>query len=205
VVEVAMMSSVYPSLLSNLGMCHDGDVQTSRTGNRHGGLTMAPYNVYPTADGQIAILSVDEHHWCAIAQVLGHPEWSSDARFATKADRIRHMDELDRMIGEVTVKERKAPLFERLVAARVPSAPVRELPEVVNDEHLHATGMLRWIEHPEYGRMLAHGSPIVFKGESLAPYRASARLGADARDVLRDLLALDDEGFDMLKRSGAIA
>jgi CoA:oxalate CoA-transferase len=45
-VEVAMMSAVYPSLLSNLGLAREGAKATRRTGNRQGGLNMAPYNVY---------------------------------------------------------------------------------------------------------------------------------------------------------------
>ena len=31
-----------------------------RTGNRHGGLAEAPYNVYPASDGYVAIISVNE-------------------------------------------------------------------------------------------------------------------------------------------------
>jgi CoA:oxalate CoA-transferase len=192
-VEVSMMSAVYPSLLSNLGSAEEGATTTVRTGNRHGGLTMSPYNVYATRDGAIAILSVSDPHWRAIADVLGHPEWCDDERFATKASRIRYMDALDALIGEATAREDKAPLFERLVAARVPCAPVRELAEVVADEHLHSTGMLKWVQHPEYGRVLVHGSPLVFKGDQPPTYVPSRPLGADTERVLRDLFHLDPE------------
>jgi formyl-CoA transferase len=56
-VEVAMMSAVYPSLLSNLGLAREGVKATRRTGNRQGGLNMAPYNVYPTSDGAISAVA----------------------------------------------------------------------------------------------------------------------------------------------------
>src|SRR6201999_4546999 len=84
-VEVAMMSAVYPSLLSNLGLAEVGGKTTLRTGNRHGALLMAPYNVYPTSDGAIAILSVTEAHWVSLTNVLEHPEWREDVRFARPA------------------------------------------------------------------------------------------------------------------------
>ncbi len=202
-VEVSMMASVFPSLLSNLGLVDEHAATTKRTGNRHGGLTMAPYNVYPTRDGAIAILSVDEPHWRGIAKVLGHEEWLADRRFATNVDRIAHMAELDAAIAASTTKEPKMALFARLVEARVPSAPVRELPEVINDEHLHATGMLKWVEHPLFGRMLAQGSPLVFHHAPPVPYRPSAELGADTRAVLRDRLGLDDAALDALAEAGA--
>ena len=202
-VEAAMMSSVFPSLLSNLGIVRAGERTARRTGNRHGGLTMSPYNVYPTADGSIAILSVAEHHWRTIAEALGHPEWRDDPRFATKADRLRHMDALDALIGDVTRRETRTALFDRLVKARVPCAPVRELPEVIDDEHLHAIGMLKWIDHPEHGRVLVHGSPLVFKDQPPPAYEASHALGADIDTVLPALFGIDAARVATLAAQGA--
>lgn len=204
-VEVSMMSAVYPSLLSNLGLAEEGAKATRRTGNRHGGLSMAPYNVYPTSDGAIAILSVTEAHWSAIAATLECSDWCSDPRFASYAARVQNMDELDVAIGEQTARHAKAWLCQRLVDARVPCAPVQELSEVIDDPHLHATGMLRWFEHPEHGRILVHGSPLVFKDEAPAPYQASRQLGADTHAVLADLCGLDAAQVSVLAQRGAFS
>ncbi|HKP57394.1 MAG TPA: CoA transferase [Polyangiales bacterium] len=202
-VEVSMMSAVYPSLLSNLGLAREGVKPTPRAGNRHGGLLMAPYNVYPTADGAIAILSVTQAHWVAIAATLEHPEWCDDPRFASHFARVKNMDELDGLIGEQTSHLPKDELCTRLVRARVPCAPVRELAEVIEDPHLHATGMLRWFEHPEHGRILVHGSPLVFKEEAPAAYAPSQRLGEDTHAVLEELCGLDPAQISALEQRGA--
>jgi len=204
-VEVSMMSAVYPSLLSNLGLAEEGAKTTRRTGNRQGGLAMAPYNVYPTSDGAIAVLSVSQAHWLAIAAVLSHPEWCDDPRFASFTARIQNMEALDALIAEETSRVPKDQLCERLVNARVPCAPVRELSEVIHDPHLHATGMLRWFEHPEHGRILVHGSPLVFKDEAPATYQASRNLGADTHAVLAELCGLDAAGIAALEQRGAFA
>jgi CoA:oxalate CoA-transferase len=204
-VEVSMMSAVYPSLLSNLGLARVGAKTTPRTGNRHGGLTMAPYNVYPTSDGAIAILSVTKAHWEAIATVLERPEWCSDPRFATFVSRVQNMNELDREIGELTARMTKSDLCARLVEARVPCAPVRELAEVVDDPHLHSVGMLQWFEHPELGRILVHRSPLVFKDEAPVPYEASRALGADTQAVLEELCGYDGARISQLQQQGAFA
>ena len=204
-VEVSMMSAVYPSLLSNLGLAREGVKPTPRTGNRHGGLLMAPYNVYPTSDGAIAILSVTQAHWLAIAATLEHPEWCEDPRFASYLARVKNMDELDQLIGEQTSRVPKEELCERLVRARVPCAPVRELSEVIDDPHLHATGMLRWLEHPEHGRILVHGSPLVFKDEAPVAYEPSRKLGEDTRAVLEALCGLDAARIAALEQRGAFA
>ena len=203
-VEVSMLSSVFPSLLSSLGLHRRGDTGCKRTGNRHGGLTMSPYNVYDTADGAIAILSVSESHWQTIVRLLGHPEWLEDPRFAVKAARIRHMDAVDAALSAVTRTWTKAALFEALVAARVPCAPVRELDEVVHDPHLHQTGMLKWVQHPLYGEMLAHGSPLTFFDHQAPDYVPSGALGQDTEAVLKSFGRYSDTEYAALAAGGAL-
>ena len=191
-VEVSMLDSAFPPLLSSLGMHKLGDTSCKRTGNRHGGLTMSPYNVYPAADGNIAILGVSDAHWGALTKVLGHAEWETDPRFVTKAARIKHMDLLDHLIGEVTKTMPKQTLFDLLISHKIPSAPVRELDEVINDKHLHETGMLSWVDHPDFGRVLAHNSPIKFENHDSPPYQASRKLGEDTTTILKELFELPD-------------
>jgi formyl-CoA transferase len=49
-VEVSMMEAVYASLSSSLGLFYGSENKLPmRTGNRHGGLSLCPYNVYPAS------------------------------------------------------------------------------------------------------------------------------------------------------------
>src|SRR5438874_10427017 len=54
-VEVAMQETVYPSLAASFEYYHRTGNPPPRTGNRQAGLSTAPYNVYPCADGHAAI------------------------------------------------------------------------------------------------------------------------------------------------------
>lgn len=202
-VEVAMMDAVIPSLMSNLGLHRSGSRRNLRTGNAHGGLLVVPYNVYPVQDGGVAILAVSDAHWVALVHALDCPELVDDPRFSEKSNRVKNRVELDARISELTMKFNKEDLFERLIAARVPSAPVRDLDEVINDKHLHARGMLKWIEHPAYGRMLAMGSPLRFQGWGGPDDVASHELGADSREVLAQLAGITEAEFDELTQAGA--
>jgi formyl-CoA transferase len=204
-VEVAMFDAIYPTLASNTGMHPWGAPGPSRTGNRHGGMAVAPYNVYPASDGHIAILAINDRHWRGVVSVLGLEDMLGDARFETKASRVRHMDEVDRRVSEGTARLPKAELFDRLAAVHVPCAPVRELQEVVEDPHLHETRMLRWIEHPELGRVLVHDSPIVFADRPRGELAPSPALGRDTREVLADVLGMDASRIDSLAAQGAFA
>ncbi len=98
-VEVAMQEAVFPTLASNLGMLHKAQgVVPMRTGNRHGGLSVAPYNVYPAKDGHVAIICVAERHWASLLTAMGRDDLRDDPRFATNSDRARNMDD-DRCCG----------------------------------------------------------------------------------------------------------
>ena len=51
-VEVSMLEAIYPALASNIGLMYGASADRNpRTGNRHGGLSISPYNVYECRDG----------------------------------------------------------------------------------------------------------------------------------------------------------
>lgn len=189
-VEVSMMEAIYPALASNLGTHVAGDRSPKRTGNRHGGMGLAPYNVYPTRDGHVAIITSNDKHWDALVQALGLQALAADPRFRSREQRARHMEALDAEIATITLGFTQTDLLTRLRAARAPCAPVQELDDVVNDPHLIARGSLRHIQHPAYGDIVVPESPLRFADLPLEPYRPSAALGADTRDVLEQVLGL---------------
>ena len=55
----------------------------ARTGNRHGGLGISPYNVYATADGYVVLNAPGDQHFRSILDVIGRPDLKDDPRFAT--------------------------------------------------------------------------------------------------------------------------
>ena len=186
-----MLESVYPALASNLGMLHArGGAVPERTGNRHGGLAESPYNVYPTADGHIAIIGNHDRHFAALLQAMGREELAADARFSSLKARIANMDAVDELVGAWTAQHGKDALAARLRALRVPCAPVRNLAEVIDDPHLHARGSLERQSHPEFGEITVQRSPIRLEGAPRTEMQPSARLGADNATVYGDWLGL---------------
>ena len=204
-VEVSMMESVYPTLASSLGLFYgSGGGVATRTGNHHTGMSLCPYNVYPTTDGYIAIITNDERHWLSLTEALGCPELAADPRFATLEERCARMDDVDAALAARTRGHGKQALFELLISKRVPCAPVRTLLEVVNDPHLHARGSLQWIDHPEYGRIVVPSSPIRFSGEVSVPYQPSSALGQDTDAILSGRLSLSDAEIEQLHANKVI-
>ena len=203
-VEVAMQETVYPTMASSLGMMHGLRGVPPRTGNRHGGLAIAPYNVYPASDGYIAVICVSESHWGNLARAMGRPELADDSRFATNAARVANIDETDAVVTEWSSKLTRAEIFELTRRTRVPSAPVRDLVEVTADPHMHARGMLEEIDHPELGRITVPNSPLRYHGVEPLPPTPSPRLGQHNREIYGRLLGLSDPEIDALQAEGAI-
>ena len=203
VVEVSMQDATYASLASNLGMVHArGAAAPERTGNRHGGLGISPYNAYPTLDGYVVLNAPGDHHFRAILDVMGRPDLKTDPRFLTRATRVANFTAVDELIEGWTKTLPKDEVARRMLAAAVPCAPVRTLHEVMRDENMHARGSLQWIEHPELGRVVLPHSPLVFDGTDRRPIEPSLPLGASNDLVFGDWLGHSDEELAAYRSEG---
>jgi crotonobetainyl-CoA:carnitine CoA-transferase CaiB-like acyl-CoA transferase len=204
-VEVSMQDAVYPALASNLGFLHNtqGEVPP-RTGNRHGGLSIAPYNVYCAKDGYVAILCAVEHHWTNLLSAMGREDLKNDPRFAGNAQRVENLADTDAVVEAWTETLCKEEIFAITKQHRVPSAPVRDLREVMHSPHLHERGTLEWIEHPELGRIVVPRSPLRFHGTDPVAIIPSPRLGQHNAEVYRDWLGLSDEKIEELQKDHVI-
>ena len=204
-VEVSMQEAVYASLSSNLGLHYTaGTSVPPRTGNRHGGMAEAPYNVYPTQDGFIAIICVGEKHWKSLLDAMQRPDLAQDARFVDLKSRVANMDDVDALVGEFTQRYAKKELFDLLMKHRVACAPVRDLEEVVNDEHMHSRRALEWIQHPIYGRVCLPNSPMRYDGVEPLEIKPSGELGRDNHAVYGDWLGLSDSEIQQLTEDEVI-
>ena len=204
-VEVSMMESVYPSLASNLGLYYAKKGQVSaRTGNRHGGMAESPYNAYPTSDGFIAIVAASDEQWNRLLNVIGRPELIGDERYATLGARVSRMDEVDGIVNAYTRLHTKNDAFKYLVGAGVTCAPVRDLDEVVNDEHMLGRKALEWVDHPLYGRMPLPRSALRFSDAPMPEIEPSGEVGRDNAAIYGHWLGLDAEGLAKLERDKII-
>jgi CoA:oxalate CoA-transferase len=204
-VEVAMMEAVYPTLASNLGLHYGtrGSVPP-RTGNRHGGMAEAPYNVYPTRDGYVAVLCASDAKWETLLGVVGRGDLQGDARYATLKSRVVHIDDVDAIVTAFTQSLTKQQVFERLAGAGITCAPVRDLNEVVNDAHMHERGALETVHHPMYGEVVLPRSPLRFSETPLPAIEPSGEAGRDNESIYCDWLGLSRQRFERLNRQGVM-
>jgi CoA:oxalate CoA-transferase len=205
-VEVAMLEASIMALASAVGAVMDGDGNVpERTGNRHPALAIAPYNVYPTNDGYVAIFTASERHWHSIARVLGREELLKDPAYASTPARAARMAEIDAMVEAWTRQRSKHAVMAALTVAHVPCAPVRTAREVVQDPHLLERGVWVDVEHPRRGKTRVPISPIRLHGSApSAVERPAPLLGQDTDRVLSELLGLTPDELAALHAAGVI-
>ncbi len=204
-VEVSMQDATYCSLGSNYGMLHArGDAAPERTGNRHGGLGVAPYNAYKTSDGYVVVNAPADHHFQAILDVIGQPDLKEDPRLKTRTDRVINFQVVDDLIAAWTKDRSKNEVAELMLAKSVPCAPVRNLKEVMNDRNMLARESLQTIDHPELGRINVPHTPLNLGGVPRRPIEPSLPLGARNDEIYGAWLGRSKDEIERLKAQGVI-
>jgi crotonobetainyl-CoA:carnitine CoA-transferase CaiB-like acyl-CoA transferase len=69
---------------------------------------------------------------------------------------------------------------------------------------MHARGMLEWLDHPQFGRIVIPDSPIRIHGADRLPAAVSSRLGANTDEVLSSMLNLSAPEIAVLRTEGVI-
>lgn len=184
----AMVSTLGPTLLDYL--CN-GRVQM-RTGGRSP--TAAPHGVYRCrGDDRWCVIAVyTDAEWHALCQVLGHPAWTRDARFQTLTGRLRHVDDLDRLLATWTCQHTPEEVMQRLQEAGVAAGIVQNARDLLaEDPQLRHRGHYRLLNHPTTGSTLYMG-PAFQLSATPARLRPAPRLGQHNTYVYGQLLRMND-------------
>ncbi len=140
---------------------------------------------YPCKDGVISLGVNEESQFVALARVLGRDAWIGDPRFADRTSRRAHAADLETEIAEILLG-RSADEWERdMMAAGVPAARLRTLPEALEMQERH-------------GRTYTHRDPAtgvdvptlpfrIGRAPIHAPARTPPRHGADTTEILGEL------------------
>jgi len=98
---------------------------------------------FDTSSGRIIVAAANDRLFAKFAAALGRPEWGSDPRYATNADRVANKDVLLAAIQDIMAGGTKEHWMAVLEAAGVPCAPVHDLAEAVADEQVRALGIVQ--------------------------------------------------------------
>jgi crotonobetainyl-CoA:carnitine CoA-transferase CaiB-like acyl-CoA transferase len=132
-VEVNLLSSALSGLVNHSGAVVAAGATPTRMGNSHPSLF--PYDLMPTADGELIITAGNDRQFRKLCEVLGAPELADDPRFMLNKDRTANRDELRPLLEERLRTRTKDEWFRDIIAAGVPCGPIN----TVNDGVAFAT------------------------------------------------------------------
>jgi crotonobetainyl-CoA:carnitine CoA-transferase CaiB-like acyl-CoA transferase len=189
-VDVSMFDAAVEWMGHPLYMQLYGGKQVPRMGLSHAAI--APYDAYPTQDGQVLIGVQNDRGWqTLLSEVFGAPEVTTDPRFTTNVERVRHRAECDALVAAFTRRYTTTELDERLAQAGIPAAQVNTTADVL--EHPQLAERDRWrTVTTEVGDIRGVLPPMTFRDVEL-PMGPVPALGEHNHAILAELDLLDHE------------
>ncbi len=187
VVDVSLFETALAWMVYFLPMYHFSGKLPAKSGS--GVAMISPYQAFKTSDGELVIGGGNDNLFRKVCEVLGHPEWARDPRFANNGLRVENKPILIAMIEQVTQTKTSDQWADLLDAANVPNAPVQTIDKVAVHPQTKALEILRGD-----GDKQDHffGLPMMF--DNVRPDRdePAPKLGRD-----------DEEIADRVKRKAA--
>jgi CoA:oxalate CoA-transferase len=203
VVEVSMLESIFATLLPSAGHAYASDAVPQRSGNRHVADSYVPFDTFETSDGWIAIVCGKDEHWIKLTKAMNRPDLENDLELRGLHGRIERIDEITDIIAAWAKQYTRDDLWALCQEFSVPSSPLRDVVEVLNDPHLHARGFLS--EHvAATGPVYLPNSPMRYEGSAIKELTPAPELGGDTDAVLGEILGLGPDELVALRSEGAI-
>ena len=171
-----------------------------RTGSRS--TNSGPRNAYRCKDGKYVGLSASiqkmaERLFCAI----GRPEFIADPRYSTNAERVKHAEELDAVIGAFVAQRTQAENVAFFEHAEVTIGPIYDIAQIMEDPHVIARELIADYPDADMGEFPMHHVVPRMAGTPGSIRTPAPRLGEHNRALLAEL-GVDDAAYARLRAAG---
>lgn len=172
-----------------------------RSGNDHP--ISAPYGLFPTRDGHVALAPPGNEFFGRLVDALGEPDLKTDPLYATSAARVANRERINAIVGGKLAAQSTAYWVETLNAAGVPCGPVYGVDEVFTDPQIVQQEMVIDVPHPGHGVVRELGFVMKLAQTPLSVRRPAPGLGEHTDEVLGEL-GYDAAGRSALHAAGVV-
>jgi crotonobetainyl-CoA:carnitine CoA-transferase CaiB-like acyl-CoA transferase len=177
-------------------------------GLRKGELGPLIMHGFRAKDGWFVLQVARPQQFTRLVELIGHPDWAADPRFATRQGWVDHLEDLLRpAIEDWASGMTKIEACRAMGAAGLPAGPCLADEEVVADPHVAARGML--VEIPRTDGVaqpvLTPGNPVRLSAVPAQPAgRRPPWLGEHTAEVLSAELGMSGDQIEALREAGVI-
>ena len=162
---------------------------------------------FRASDGYVVAQIVRAPQFAKVAELVGHPEWIDDPRFATRAGWGPNLESVIRPAIDAWASQRtKLEAARELTAAGIAAGPSNNAPDVIADPHVAARNMLVEMPRTDGVRepVLIPGNPVKLSKMAEGPETRVPWVGEHTAALLADELGLNDDAIDGLRERGVI-
>jgi crotonobetainyl-CoA:carnitine CoA-transferase CaiB-like acyl-CoA transferase len=161
------------------------------------------YDIFETAEGgRLFVGVVTDTQWEVFCREFGAEDLKADARLKTNGQRVKERSWLIPALTAIVKKYDQKSLAAKLEEIGLPFAPIAKPWDLLDDPHLNAHGGLMDVRVS--GRTIrVPALPLELDGQRLAKRSDPPAIGADARELLRDL-GYSSETVQSLAANGII-
>ncbi len=190
-IDVSMLDSQV-AILENAIVRYQTSGQAPKPlGTKHP--SIAPFQAFPTKDYYVIVAVGNDSLWEKFCKILDIEYLLIDPRFKTNNDRIGHVDELEKIIKQITITKTTDEWLEIIRAAGIPVAAINTIDKVVKDPQVLARNMLVELVHPVAGKMIVPGNPIKLSLNPPVIETPAPLLGENTASVLQEFLGWDEK------------
>lgn len=176
----------------------DGEVPT-QAGNFHP--TSIPTGVYKARDGYMNIAVFGSKIWERFCDILGAPEWVTDARYHDKMGRSVNRDTLNAEINRRLAVQDRAYWVERFNAGGVACGLINNVKEMFEEPQIQHLGMVKDVVSAHHGPQRLVGQPVQLERTPSTIARAAPKRGEHSAEILREI-GLGEDDLKRLKAQG---
>jgi crotonobetainyl-CoA:carnitine CoA-transferase CaiB-like acyl-CoA transferase len=166
----------------------------------------APYGHFSVAgpDRWVALAVRSDEEWQALVGLMGVPDWARDPRWQTAEGRVAERSELESLVGAWTAGRDRDALVDDLLALGFAAAPLASFEEMTESAWVKAQEFKARVSHRYLGPTDVFVAPFRYGGAPVGRAIPAPLLGADTDAILRDLLGMEPERVEELRRADVL-
>jgi len=200
--DVSMLEGQLGILSGIIGAYFADGIVPQPLGTAYG--MLLPYQTFRTRTRDIAIGVGSDKLWKTFCPLIGLPELTDDARYATNAQRNTNRQSLIAALQDAFLTKTYEEWETILLPAGIPMGAINRINHVVEHPQVAARRTLVECEHPVAGRIKMVGPPVRMSETPGAVRRPAPLVGEHTESVLREMLGMNDEAIARLRQGGAI-